>query len=255
MKLKLILTILFCLAFSINGKSASFDCKTAKPNIETIICNNSEISKMDENLSKLYFEIKIKAKKPKILHLNQLEWLEKRDKCFDEICLKREYESRNEFLTKWLEYEENPAFEIEMNKFIYKSAINDLPSGSAMKDGYNLDEKFSNNKIKLEEKHDELIKLLISLDFENINPSVIPAIKDQQNAWNNFIIDECHLIGILSGAGGSWPLNYATKCKIRLIKNRFLKIENVINCIKNTPSNEKWNYSSKCLPKLGQLAN
>lgn len=243
MKLNLTLTIFFCLIISNVGNTASFDCKTAKTNIEELICQNSEISQLDENLSKLYNEIKIKAKKPKLLIRNQFEWLKKRDQCLDKICLNDEYKSREEFLTKWPEYEANliPTFK-------------DLPSGSSMKEEYFLEDKLSKYQLQLQEKHDKLIELLISLNIKNSYPSLISALKDQQNSWNKFILDECNLVGIFIGAGGSWPLNYMMKCEINLIKDRLLKIESVIDCIKKTPSKESWSYTSKCLPRLNVLA-
>ena len=67
---KLILTLFFFLVIPQNLLSASFDCKLAKSNIEKLICSNSEISSLDDDLSKAYLDIKNNAQKPKFLKKN-----------------------------------------------------------------------------------------------------------------------------------------------------------------------------------------
>ena len=74
--------------------SASFDCSKAKLPAEIVICNDSEISKLDEEIVKAY-EAVIKKGGSNELKESQRIWLRKRNDCgTDASCLKRLYVAR-----------------------------------------------------------------------------------------------------------------------------------------------------------------
>jgi uncharacterized protein len=235
--------ILFFSLFAAFAEAASFNCEIA--NIEKLICSNPEISALDENLSKSYIDTKSKAQTPELLTRNQLKWLERRNKCKDELCLKNEYKSRAEFLARWLK-DENGCAEC-------------WPSGSAMGEGLLAREDSENKLSKLKKKHDELVKLVASTP--NVNGEVIPdsrvisALTAQQSSWKKYEVDECELIGSLSGAGGSWPSTYATMCERNLIEERLLRVNSAIKCIKKIPLEKRWMDQSGCLQQLAPMAN
>lgn len=248
---KLALTLFFSLIIENISLASSFDCELAKSNIEKLICTDYEISSLDDGLSEAYLDTKNKAQKPEFLKQNQLEWLKQRDKCEDKSCLKNEYKSRKEFLDKWLAYENN-ALKKE-NKT--DNQINQLQEGSAMHSGNILEEKLSKNTSKLQKQLDELTKLFSNSSNENIDPAIIPTLKEQQNSWNKYISDECQLVGRLTEASDLWQQNYATKCKINLTEKRIIRINSAIKCIKKIPLAKTQTYKLNCLGQLATMTN
>ena len=246
-KSKLTLILFFSL-FAAFAEAASFNCEIAKSNIEKLICSNPEISSLDENLSKSYIDAKSKAQKPDFLTKDQIEWLERRNKCKDELCLKNEYKSRVEFLAKWSKYENECA-----------DRAGCWPSGSAMSTELLAREDAANKLSRLQKKHNELIKLWASSPNSSgeIMPEsrVISALTAQQSSWEKYKVDECELIGSLTGAGGLWPSTHATICELNLIEVRLLSIDSAIKCIKKIPLEKRWMNQSSCLEQLAPMAN
>ncbi len=87
--------ILSWLALVTTSQAASFDCLKASTKIEKLICDNVELSKLDEDLSKAYLlslqrsDVKQKAVQ------SQREWLrDRRNTCESSECLKKAYETR-----------------------------------------------------------------------------------------------------------------------------------------------------------------
>jgi uncharacterized protein len=101
---------------------ASFDCRKAKTDVEKLICSNEELSKLDEELNPLYEQARIitshigieynqKRDEDEIIILhpnvkktsvykNQLSWLQKRDNCKDEDCIKTLYSNQTKHLSE-----------------------------------------------------------------------------------------------------------------------------------------------------------
>lgn len=75
--------------------AASFDCKKAGNFIEHSICNDAELSKLDDDLAIAYkSSMKSHADKNQ-LKSEQLEWMKKeRNVCKDVECLKKSYSNR-----------------------------------------------------------------------------------------------------------------------------------------------------------------
>lgn len=74
--------------------SASFTCFQAETKIDKLICNNFEISELDDKLSIHYKNIIANIENKDAFKLEQIEWLKKRNKCQDITCVKDMYVSR-----------------------------------------------------------------------------------------------------------------------------------------------------------------
>lgn len=83
------------LALTLSTYAASFDCEKAAMKVEHLICDNPDISKLDEDLSKAYSSALEKSKDKQTTIKEQRQWLkEKRNICPDADCLKASYASR-----------------------------------------------------------------------------------------------------------------------------------------------------------------
>ena len=73
--------------------AASFDCSKATTQTEVAICNDPELSALDDLMAEVW--LKGKEKHDLFWHIyNQKEWLVKRDECLDIECLKTEIRER-----------------------------------------------------------------------------------------------------------------------------------------------------------------
>ena len=254
-KLVLVLSLLIV---SAPAFGASFDCSLAKSRIEKLICANAELSSVDKELSKTFFDMKSKSKRPDLLTKSQLEWLKNRDECKDEFCLIGEYKTRNEFISNWLEYENNTLLKAG-GEVQCTDRPECWPEGSAMHTGLTLVAKLEEISAQLEFKHAELIALLSSSPNYNGESApdsrVISALKAQQVTWVKYRADECELIGSLSGAGGSWPSTYSNECEVNLTEERLHRVKSAIKCIQKIPLEKRWMEQANCLQQLAPLAN
>lgn len=80
--------------------AASFDCAKASTKVEHIICDNPEISKLDEELAQSYKAALQNQADAKRTKQAQRQWVKERDDCADVGCVKRAYEARLATLTK-----------------------------------------------------------------------------------------------------------------------------------------------------------
>jgi len=76
------------------AQAASFDCAKAGTKIEHIICDNPEISKLDEELNAVYKAALQNVKQADSIKQTQKQWLKERNVCVDTVCVKRAYEAR-----------------------------------------------------------------------------------------------------------------------------------------------------------------
>ena len=81
--------VLVLTTFSLFG--ASFDCVKAKSDVEKAICQDEELSKLDEELNKVYTSFYFLTKEMKT---DQREWLKQRNQCQDTACIKEVYTAR-----------------------------------------------------------------------------------------------------------------------------------------------------------------
>lgn len=80
-------------------QAASFDCSKASTKIEKTICSDTELSKLDGDLSEIYQSALQKELQIKTVRYDQKEWLKIRNGCLDRDCIKEAYVSRIAQLT------------------------------------------------------------------------------------------------------------------------------------------------------------
>ncbi|MDD2701721.1 MAG: hypothetical protein PHH36_10835 [Sideroxydans sp.] len=90
----LIAALLGGVLLSVPAQAASFECAKAGTKVEHIICDNPEISKLDDELAYAYKTALQDQSKLIGLKQEQKQWLNKRDGCQDKECVKRAYETR-----------------------------------------------------------------------------------------------------------------------------------------------------------------
>ncbi|MFJ5480480.1 lysozyme inhibitor LprI family protein [Pectobacterium carotovorum] len=88
--------------------AASFECNKAGSPIENMICSDHKLNRLDDFLAHNY-KIAINSEMPDTakqdLKNSQIEWLDKRNDCSDEECLKNIYAKRIDYLwDKCFEY-------------------------------------------------------------------------------------------------------------------------------------------------------
>lgn len=74
--------------------AASFDCKLAQGKVETMICADSGVSKLDEQLDAVYTQMRKTSGDGRAEKAMQLEWLKQRNTCAELACIQRAYASR-----------------------------------------------------------------------------------------------------------------------------------------------------------------
>ncbi len=79
--------------------AASFDCEKATTKVEKMICADSELSKLDEDLSAAYSKVLKESSDASTLKQQQRDWLKERNGCEDSACVKHAYEARVSLLT------------------------------------------------------------------------------------------------------------------------------------------------------------
>lgn len=113
-----LILVLLLLAISATGWAASFDCGKAQLKVEKLVCDTPAISKLDDELGKLYQEAINKAneKQKQLLITEQKHWLKHtRNVCRDETCLKLAYWSRQAELATFFE-PKSPLYKHEADK-------------------------------------------------------------------------------------------------------------------------------------------
>jgi uncharacterized protein len=76
------------------ANAASFDCKLAQGKVETMICANSDLSKLDGQLDSVYTQIRKMSRDDQAEKAMQRAWLRTRNRCADLSCLQHAYASR-----------------------------------------------------------------------------------------------------------------------------------------------------------------
>ena len=78
--------------------AASFDCAKASSKIEKVICDDSKISTLDDNLAVVYKKAIATTNDKESLKSEQKKWLKARNECISSDCLKESYTNRIEEL-------------------------------------------------------------------------------------------------------------------------------------------------------------
>lgn len=85
--------LLFTL-MAIPANATSFDCRRAQSKVESMICADRGISKLDEQLDIAYTQIRTRSRDDETEKKMQRVWLKERNTCTDLACLQRVYTSR-----------------------------------------------------------------------------------------------------------------------------------------------------------------
>jgi uncharacterized protein len=97
------IVLLFMQLFFKQGLAASFDCSQATKKIEKLICDNYLLSRLDEQMAALYYELREKAPDKELLKQDQIEWSKQRNRCKDFTCIRVSYDERITLLRNLLE--------------------------------------------------------------------------------------------------------------------------------------------------------
>jgi uncharacterized protein len=87
-------TTLLCLALMPSARAATFDCKKASTFAEKVLCSDSQLSAMDDELGRLYKGALAGTPNNETLKSDQKAWLSLRDQCRDSDCIKKAYADR-----------------------------------------------------------------------------------------------------------------------------------------------------------------
>ncbi len=95
MKIKNLLLVVLGVAGCMTASASSFDCSKAQSNVEHLICDAPELSRLDEELNKAYLFLRSGGKDKQLVITEQRRWLnETRNVCSDADCLKNAYTTR-----------------------------------------------------------------------------------------------------------------------------------------------------------------
>ncbi|MDD1611201.1 MAG: lysozyme inhibitor LprI family protein [Methylococcaceae bacterium] len=100
-----VLSVSVLAVFASTAQAVSFDCQKAKTFIEKAICQNPDLSELDDELGSQYQMALTNNKKPEVFKKQQLTWLKQRDTCQTVDCVKKAYKQRIATLVK---YNNNP---------------------------------------------------------------------------------------------------------------------------------------------------
>lgn len=128
------------------------------------------------------------------------------------------------------------------------------PPGSAMYVGREYSRNIEYFEIRLNKKHQELIQLIKESDPRNSDSRLVTAIDNVHTSWQQFKVQECALMGALSGAGGSWPTTHALRCEANLTHRRYLAVRSAIKCIQRVRTKNLPFQIDTCLYQLGSLS-
>lgn len=86
--------LLVCVGLAVSAQAASFDCGKAGTKVEHIICDNPEISELDEELSVAYKAALKDNQQADSIKQTQKQWMKDRNSCKDVDCVKSAYQNR-----------------------------------------------------------------------------------------------------------------------------------------------------------------
>lgn len=94
---KNLFNVLLTLLLSFAGaaaSAASFDCKLARSKVENLVCADTALSTLDEQLASVYIQVRKNSSDERAEKAMQLAWLKARNTCTDLACIQRVYLSR-----------------------------------------------------------------------------------------------------------------------------------------------------------------
>jgi len=93
-KTEFLILLLGSLMMLSSVQAASFDCAKASTKVELMICENPELSKLDDRLAEKYEEALNDKSRAKEIRRAQKAWLKERNKCATTGCMQESYRER-----------------------------------------------------------------------------------------------------------------------------------------------------------------
>jgi len=92
--MRTIATLLLCLVLMPSARAATFNCDKASTFAEKVVCSDSRITAMDDELGRLYKAALASSHEKEALKAEQKAWLASRDRCQDSNCIMKAYSDR-----------------------------------------------------------------------------------------------------------------------------------------------------------------
>jgi uncharacterized protein len=137
-----LLSVMLSLCMAVNVHAASFDCAKASTKVEKMICDNPEISMLDDELSASYKTALQDEQQAESIRQAQKQWLKERNRCADADCVKRVYVARLQALSlapvkSDSKPKQKPRFTVTQGKGwticeSYANFLNTLPESEAL---------------------------------------------------------------------------------------------------------------------------
>jgi len=97
--------LLLCAAWlPLSTQAASFGCLDVDTDVESAICADPELNRLDEDLAEQYQDVlsQLSSREARRLRQEQRTWLRARDSCGDDVrCLRARYEERSARLDRY----------------------------------------------------------------------------------------------------------------------------------------------------------
>ena len=90
----LVWSALMSLVLMTSVQAATFDCNKASNFVEKVICSDSRLTSMDDQLGRLYKDELAASSNIEALKTEQKAWLSSRNQCKDSDCIRKAYTDR-----------------------------------------------------------------------------------------------------------------------------------------------------------------
>ncbi|MBZ0093917.1 MAG: lysozyme inhibitor LprI family protein [Sulfuricella sp.] len=108
---------LFCwLVMALPAQAASFDCGKAQSTVEKMVCTDTELSRLDEEIAKVYGEVLKIFPDEALLKKQQRGWLKARNQCKEITCVRDYYRGRLAELNEANVFKAEESYTLVMSK-------------------------------------------------------------------------------------------------------------------------------------------
>jgi len=86
--------MLMCLVLTPWARAATFDCDKASTSVEKVICSDTRLTNLDDQLGRQYKDVLAASSNGGALKAKQKAWLSSRNQCKDSDCIMKAYDDR-----------------------------------------------------------------------------------------------------------------------------------------------------------------
>lgn len=214
--------------------AASFDCSKASTHIEREICEDEDLSDLDEHLAKYFMTLMSSSTVGDAAQLrhSQRQWLTGvRNQCLDNECIKLAYRAR------LAELRNSGVPDEDYNPEDDCQALG-MPSGSALCSGYLMLKKRELIENELQQIYEKVVSALPDnheLADERQLPQKTTFIAFFKS-WEQFREDYCAIYGDLSGGAQMWKSVMAGDCKVNSAAAQIRLLQVLLKCIQGQES-------------------